>query len=293
MNLKKIEKIKNPLLRKIAEYAVITVSIELMVIGIYFFKFPNHFSFGGISGLASVVNGLTGIGTAMFTNAANVLLLVLGFLFLGRGVGVRTVYSTVVMTLSLEALEAWCPLAGPLTTEPLLDLVYAILLPGIASAILFEIGASSGGTDIIAMILRKYTSMNIGTALMVVDFLSVALAFVAFGPETGMLSTLGLLLKSIIIDMVVENIRLTKCFNIICDEPEPICRFVIDELHHGATVYQAMGAYTHKEKYIVMTMMNRREAIRLRNFIRSSQPGAFIQITNSSEIIGKGFSAGN
>ena len=286
-----LAKIKNPLLRALAEYAVITLSIELMVVGIYFFKFPNHFSFGGISGLASAVSGLSGVSTSLFTNAANLALLVLGFLFLGRDVGIRTVYATFVMTFSLDALERLCPIAQPPTQQPLLELVYAILLPGLASALLFEIGASSGGTDIIAMILRKHTSMHIGTALFLVDVASVTLAFFAFDPQTGLLSTVGLFMKSMIIDAVMENFHLTKCFNIICDDPEPICQYVMTELHHGATIYQATGAYTHRPKFIVMTMMGRRQAVQLRNFIHQQQPGAFIQITNSSEIIGKGFSS--
>ena len=284
-----IKKIQNPVLRNAAEYGLITLSILFMSVGVYFFKFPNHFSFGGVSGLASDISCLTGISSSLFTNAANVVLLILGFVFLGTGVGIRTVYSTVVMTVSLALLERFVPLTQPLTDQPLLDLIYAILLPGIASAILFDIDASSGGTDILAMILKKYTSMNIAYALMLADLTAVALSFFCFGVQTGLLSILGLFMKTLIIDTVMESLHLTKCFNIVCDNPDPICDFIIRDIQHSATIYQAVGAYTHQKKYVVMTMLSRRQAIRLRNFIRMHEPGAFIQITNSSEIIGKGF----
>ncbi|MDO4483773.1 MAG: YitT family protein [Clostridia bacterium] len=284
-----MRKINNPILREIAEYVMITLSILLMCVGIYFFKFPNNFSFGGVSGLAPAISRLTGMDAPTFTSAANIVLLVLGFFFLGKSVGIRTVYSTVVMTLVLNWMDKGIPMKAPLTNEPLLDLMFAIILPGAASAILFDIDASSGGTDIIAMILRKYTRMNIAMALFVVDIAAVVLSFIMFGPQTGLLSILGLVVKSLIINAVIENLHMNKCFNIICDHPKPICDFIINELHHSATVYRAEGAYTHQEKAVVMTMMSRSEAIRLRDFIRQQEPHSFIQITNSSEIIGKGF----
>ena len=150
-----VREIKNIYLRKLTEYALITGSILIMVVGIYFFKFPNNFSFGGVTGFSPVVSRLTGWSASNFTSVVNTGLLVLGFLFLGTDVGVKTVYATLVMTLGLTALEYWCPLSGPLTGEPLLELVFAIFCPGFGSAVLFNIGASSGGTDIIAMILKK------------------------------------------------------------------------------------------------------------------------------------------
>ena len=180
-------------------------------------------------------------------------------------------------------------MAGPLTNEPLLELVFAVFLSGVGSSLLFNIGASSGGTDIIAMILKKYTSLDIGSVLFLVDAAAVAMAFFLFGPTTGLFSTLGLLCKSLVIDTVIESINQCKCFNIICDTPEPICQFIIHELGRDATVYEAVGAFTHKPKTVIMTTMKRGQALRLRNFIKKQEPSAFILISNSSEIIGKGF----
>ena len=200
-----------------------------------------------------------------------------------------TVYSSVLMSVALSGMERIWPMAGPLTEEPLLELVFAVFLSGVGSSLLFNIGASSGGTDIIAMILKKYTSLDIGSVLFLVDAAAIVMAFFLFGPTTGLFSALGLLCKSLVIDTVIESINQCKCFNIICDEPEPICQFIIHELGRDATVYEAVGAFTKKQKTVIMTTMKRGQALRLRNFIKKQEPSAFILISNSSEIIGKGF----
>ena len=270
----------------LTEYGIITLSIWIMVIGVYFFKFPNHFAFGGITGFSIVVSELTHWSASDFTSIVNTLLLVVGFIFLGRGFGFKTFYATMVMSLSLSFLERVCPMSRPLTDEPILELMFAVFLPAVGTAILFNIGASSGGTDILAMILKKHTSLNIGTVLMLVDIAAVASSFFIFGPETGLFSTIGLAAKSLVID---ENMNLCKCFNIICDNPEPICDYIINTLNRSATVYRAQGAFSHHEKTVIMTTMKRAQALKLRNYIRQVEPTAFMLISNSSEIIGKGF----
>lgn len=280
---------KNPVMNALWEYGLITASILVIVIGIYFFKFPNNFAFGGVTGFSTVISAMTRWSATQFTFIANMVLLVLGFLFVGKGFGIKTVYASILMSVSLALLEKIYPMSGPLTSEPLLELAFAIFLPGVGSAVLFNIGASSGGTDIIALILKKYTSFHIGTVLLLVDILPVVMAFLVFGATVGLFSTLGLMAKTFVIDGVIENINQCKCFNIVCDSPDPICDFIINQLKRSATVYQAQGAFTHNQKTVVMATMKRSQAVRLRNYIRSVEPTAFILISNSSEIIGKGF----
>ena len=275
--------------RIVRDYVLITLAILIMGLGIYVFKFQNGFAFGGVSGFASVISQMTGISAATFTNVVNTGLLVLGFIFLGRAVGIRTVYATAVLAAELWALERWLPMNGPLTDEPLLELVFTVMLQAVSSAILFNISASSGGTDIIAMILRKYTSIPIGAALLLVDAAAVVLAFFAVDPRTGMFSLLGLLSKSVGIDTMIENLNRSKCFTIVCTDPEPILHYIMDTLNRGATVFDARGAFTGQPKTVILTDMKPTEAVRLRNYVRENRPEAFIQITNSSEIIGKGF----
>lgn len=284
-----MKQIENPYMRTFAEYAIITASMMLMAAGTYFFKFPNNFSFGGVAGFSTVVSALTSLSASDFTSIANIVLLFFGFAFLGRDFGFKTVYATLVMSAGLWIFERFCPLTHTITDQPLLELLFAVFLPGIGSAVLFNIGASSGGTDIIAMILKKHTSLNIGTVLMLVDVAAVVSSFFVFGPETGLFSLVGLAAKSLVIDNVIESINLCKCFNIICDDAEPICSYIIHTLGRSATVYKAQGAFSHHQKTIILTTMHRGQAVKLRNFIRRTEPTAFILISNSSEIIGKGF----
>ena len=284
-----MKEIKNPFWRTAAEYGTITISIWIMVIGIYFFKFPNHFAFGGITGFSTVISEMTQWSASDFTFITNMSLLVLGFIFLGRSFGLKTVYATVVMSVSLSLLERICPLTKPLTSEPLLELMFAIFLPAIGTAILFNIGASSGGTDVIAMILKKYTSVDIGKGLLASDILFTIAGFFVFDIKTGLYSLLGLTMRSTLIDSLIESLNRSKYFHVVCSEPEPICEFIKNDLKRGATIVLAQGAFTGDDKYIILTVLSPNEAIKLRNFIKAHTTGAFLLISNTSEIIGKGF----
>ncbi len=280
---------KGSLRKVIVEYGILTLATLLLVVGVYVFKFPNNFSFGGVTGIAVVLAKICPLSPGTITFIINMFLLVLGFIFLGKGFGVKTVYVSVLTSVGLSLAEVICPMSSPLTSEPILELVFAIFLPAISAAVLFNMGASGGGTDIVAMILKKYTSWNIGTALMIVDVVIVVLACFMFDAQTGLCSLCGLLAKSLIIDDVIENINMCKCFTIISDNPEPICQFINEKLGRSATIYKAEGAYAHTPKTVIVTVLKRSQSVQLRNFIKICEPTAFITITNSSEIIGKGF----
>lgn len=273
----------------IREYVILTLATVLLVVGVYVFKFPNHFSFGGVTGIAIVLGDILPVSPSTVNFILNMVLLVLGFIFLGKSTGIKTVYVSVLTSIGLSYLEWIAPMNTPLTNQPVLELIFAIVLPAVSSAILFNLGASSGGTDIIAMILKKYTNVSIGIALFIVDILIVLASCLVFDIQTGLFSFCGLLAKTLVIDDVIENINLCKYFTIICDDADPICHYINAELNRSATTYHAQGAYTHKTKTIILTVMNRSQAVQLRNFIKRTQPDAFMMITNSSEIIGKGF----
>lgn len=271
------------------EYSYLTVGTLIMVVGIYFFKFTNNFCFGGVTGIAVLFSGFTIFSASDLTFIINMVLLVVGFLFVGKSFGVKTVYVSILMSVALSVLGKIYPLTKPLTNEPVLEFMFAVFLPSLGSAMLFDAEASSGGTDILAMILKKYTSLNIGVTLMIVDVAITVIAFAVYGPKTGLFSVAGLLTKTLMIDSVIENMNLCKYFTVVCDDPEPICDFIHKELDRSATIFNAEGSYQHNEKKIILTVMKRNQAVRLRKFIRQQQPSAFIMITNSSEIIGKGF----
>ena len=274
----------------IREWLCITAGIMIMTAGIYFFKFPNHFSTGGVTGIAIVLGHyIPSMTPGTFVTVINVLLLLLGFAVFGRSFGIRTVYTSMLMSGLLRLLEIVCPMEAPMTNQPLAELLFAVGLPAVGSAILFNMNASSGGTDIIAMILKKHTSLNIGLALLCSDTIITLSACVAFGMETGLFSVLGLIIKALFVDLVMDNLRVKKCFQIITSDPEPIEDYIMKELHRGATQLHGEGVYTHEGKTVLLTVVSRHEAVLLRDFIKENDPGAFMIITSSTEIIGNGF----
>ena len=276
----------------IESYLLMTLGIFITAIGTYFFKFPNNFSTGGVSGLSLILGRV--IPAQFFTPSIfmfiiNMALLVVGFVSLGGGFAFSTVYCSTLLSVLMAVFEKLWPIGAPLTTQPFLELCFAVLLPGVGSAILFHLGASSGGTDIVAMILRKHTSMNIGTALMAVDSFITIAALICFGVETGLYCILGLLLKSTLVDYVGDSFRTKKCFQIITDHPQPIVDFIVNTLHRGATLEEVHGAYSNAPKTMIVTVLGRTQALVLRKHVHAVDPHAFMIITASTEIVGKGF----
>lgn len=271
------------------EFLILTFAGLLAAGGIYFFRFPNNFTFGGVAGIAVVLSNLLPFSAAFFNTAINALLLAVGFIFLGKGFGLKTVYVTVLSSAAVYVLEILAPMTQPLTDQLMLEFIYAIGLPSAGSAILFVLGASSGGTDIVAMILKKYFNTNIGTSLLIADLFVCVSAFFVFGMTTGLYSLCGLLMKSLVIDRLIESINLRKYFTVITTDPEPICEFIHGTLGRAATVYNAQGSYTHQNRVVILTVMSRKEGGMLRRYIEKNQPTAFLMVTNSSEIVGKGF----
>lgn len=274
---------------KCKNYFTMTYATLLIAIGTYFFKFSNNFSFGGITGLAVLVAKFGVISAADFSFIANILLLVLGAFILGRTFVTRTAYCTILLSFTLSILERLFPMSHPFTDQPMLEVIFAIALPAFGSAILFNIGSSSGGTDIIAMIVKKYSNIDIGKALIISDVAITIAGFFVFDMKTGLFSCFGLTIRAFLVDNFIESLNLSKYFNVVCSDPEKISDFIVHELHRGATICDAHGAFSGDQKYIIFTALNRQEAVRLRNFIKREDPAAFILISNTSEIIGKGF----
>lgn len=280
---------KKGYLQNILDFGYLTVIVFVMALTIYFFQLPNHFVFGGVTGLSVILATVTGLSFSILNLAINGILIVLGFFCIGNKFGVRTIYVTLLSSFLFSALEVYAPLTGPVTTQPILEMIVVIFVIAIASAALFQRDACSGGTDIAAMILRKYIKIDIGKALLAVDFLAVIFSFIIYDTTIGLFSLLGLLCKAFVIDTCIESLNLSKYFTIICSQPEPLLQYIRSDLQRGATVYQAEGGYTHEKRFIILTAVKRQQAINLRNYIRVIDPDAFLVITNSSEIVGKGF----
>ena len=272
------------------EFPLLTLGTLLVALGVYFFKFPNTLSTGGVTGIAILLSAIfPAVSSSLFASVLNVVFLILGFIVLNRGFGARTVYCSLLFSAMLSGLEWLCPLSGPLTDQPLLELLFAVILPALGSGILFNMQGSTGGTDILAMILKKFTNMDIGRALLYVDVIVAGSTLFLIGIETGLFSLLGLLMKSVLVDTVIESINRKKSVILVTSIPDAVCSFITQNLKRSATIWDAKGAYTHETKWVVMSALTRSQAVILRRWLKERDPQAFILITNSSEIFGKGF----
>lgn len=277
---------------KIKLFLQMTGGTLLITIGIYFFKFPNNFSTGGVSGIAVILGKLTTLSPGTYVLIINMILLVLGFVFVGKGFGIRTVYCCVLQSASTYLLEFIYPMNKPFTDEPLLELLIAIFLVAAGSAVLFNIDASTGGTDIVAMIIKKYSNFNISAALFIADCAIVMAAFFVFGIETWLFCVVGFAAKSLFVNTMLESINLSKfCTVIVKPEYEQqICDFITKQLGRSATVSGSFtGAYNNEQKSVILLVLNRHQTILLKKFVKKLDQKAFMIISNTSEVCGKGF----
>ena len=274
---------------KTTDFMSMTIGCILLATGVYFFKIPNGFATGGVTGIGTVLGKISPISPASWIWILNIALLLLGFIFLGKQNGVKTIYCSMFYSAITYIFEKVIPLSVPLTNQPFMELVYAMLLTSIGSAMIFNSNASSGGTDIAALILKKYTNLDVGKALLAVDFVVAASSFFVFNIQVGLFSLLGLFAKAFLVDGVIESLNTCKYLIVITTKREEISSYIIETLHHGVTVNYVIGEYTKDEKVMIHTVCKRIEAIKLRMKIKEIDPSSFIIVTTSSEIIGRGF----
>ncbi len=275
-------------------WVILNLGTLLLAAGIYFFKNPNNFATGGVSGIAIILSKFTTkyvawLDAAFLMQVLNVILLIIGFIFLGKGCTFKTAYCSLVYTAEMQLFKL-IPLELPLTDSIFLEFIFAMLLSAAGSAIIFNCRASSGGTDIIALIIKKYTRIkDVGTALLITDFFIAASTFFIFDIQTGLFSLLGLFTKAFVVDSVIESIGKSKYVQIITTKPELITPFILEGIHRGYTSVKAQGGYTGEERTLIITVCKRGEALKLKMRIHSADPQAFVILTDTNGIVGKGF----
>ena len=281
-------------MRTVMQWVMISLGSLMMAISVYFFQTPNNITLGGIAGVAFILGKFV-LSQGIWMAIINGSLLILGLIVLGKQCTVKTIYSSALYTgliYLFEFIDKYVDLQLPVTGNNMfLSLTYACLLFGIGGALIFNCGASSGGTDIIALIFKKYTRLNVGVALFIVDFAVIWLTLC--NPEVTievlLYSFLGLFAKSFLLDSVIEGLGRTKYITVITSMPDEIGAFILDVVRHSYTVYEAKGGYTGEEKKIILTICKRNEAWKLKNKIKQIDPSAFVIISNANEIMGKGF----
>lgn len=270
---------------------MITLGTVLMAVGVYFFEFANDFSTGGTAGLAQMISEMTGFLTpAQLASIFNVVLLAVGMIVLGKAFTFKTIYCSLLLTLLLNLFEQLVPVTEPFTGQKVVELFIDMILVSVGAALIFNEDGSSGGTDVVAMILKKYTRINVGKALLLVDSIVILLAFSAFGTETGILSLFAIVIRAFVVDGAIENFNSSKFLMIITDKEEKILHYIMHDLERGASVVNnCTGAYTNNEKRMIISVMDKREAVKVKKMIKQIDPVAFVIVGTTNDIQGDGF----
>ena len=275
-------------MKKIKEYALTTLGIVLTAIALEYFFFPNDIAAGGVSGIALVINGVTGWNISIMVFILNIILFILAFVVLGKGFGGKSIYATVMLSVVMEIIErVFSP--GILTDNMFLASFFGSALLAMGSAIVFHQGASTGGTSILAAIISKFTSLGVGTSLLLNDSIICLLAINVFGIDKGLFGFFSLILIGLLIDKFIDGFNTCKQVFIITSKAEMVVNFINKDINRGCTVLNGKGGYTDSEVKIVYTVLSSNQLITLKSFIKENNPEAFITVNDSKEVLGLGF----
>ena len=268
----------------IKETAILTGAVAIIAAAVYFFLLPSHASVSSISGLGIVLSNFIPLPLSAITMILNVVLLIIGFFTCGKEFGVKTVYTSIILPLFLGLFEKVFPNIGSLTDSQELDVLCYILVVSIGLSILFNRNASSGGLDIVAKIMNKYLHMDLGQAMSISGMCVALSAALVYDKKTVVLSILGTYFNGIILDHFIFNHNVKRRVCIITKKEEELRRFIVEDLHSGATIYEATGAYNMEKHNEIITIVNKSEYQKLMSYIGREDPLAFITIYNVSDM---------
>lgn len=266
------------------ETVTLTVAVAIIAAAVYFFLVPSHASVSSISGLGIVLSNFVPLPLSAITMILNIVLLVIGFITCGREFGVKTVYTSVMLPLFLGLFEIWFPNFGSMTDSQELDVLCYILVVSIGLSILFNRNASSGGLDIVAKIMNKYLHIELGKAMSLSGMCVALSAALVYDKKTVVLSILGTYFNGIILDHFIFDNNKKRRVCIITEKEEELRQFIIRDLHSGATIYEAIGAYNFEKHNEIITIVDKSEYQKLMNFINREDPKAFITVYNVSNM---------
>lgn len=273
----------------VLETLALTFGIFITAVSIHFFMEPSHLIVGTIAGFSLLLSTVTGLPLSLLTFIVNALLLVLGCFICGREFGLKTIYTSLMLSPLLLILEFFFPVQASLTGDTAIDLLCFVLLLGLSQAILFQLNASSGGLDIVAKILNKLFHMELSTGILLSGIVISISAIFVYDLSTVIVGLLGTYLDSLVIDHFLLGFTTKKRVCIISDEYEDLERFIMINLHRGATRYQTVGCYENKPETEIESIMTRQELVALLDHVADHNIKAFITVSNCSEIYGVWF----
>ena len=266
------------------ELLTITVGTAIVSAAVFFFMLPSHVSVGSGTALAMVISNYIPLPVSVLTLILNIVLLLIGFLLIGPEFGAKTVYCAILMPVLLGVLELIFPDFQSLTQEPLLDVICYILVVGVGLSLLFSCNASSGGLDIVAKLMNKYLRMDLGQAMSVSGMLVALSSALCYDKKTVVLSVLGTYFGGIVVDHFIFGLNIKRRVCIISPKVEEITQFILHDLHSGASLNEIIGAYDNRVRREIITIVDKQEYKLLMDYVRKTDPKAFITVYSVSEI---------
>ena len=275
--------------QNLKEYGIITLGVILVAVALEYFFIPNNLAAGGVSGLAVVISHyFPSLTVGALTLIMNIILFVIAFIVVGGDFGLKTIYASFGLSFLLWFMDAFVhPQA--LTTDLLISSVFGTVLTAIGLAMVFNVNASTGGTDILAKILNNYTSFNMGISLLCVDFIVTFLGAITFGIDKGFYALLSVLLNGPLIDKIISFLNQKKEITIISDKNEEIAKFIMNELKSGCTAVEGSSLHNKQGKQIIYSVLGKKDLDKLKQFIESVDSEAFYTIGQIEEVQGKKF----
>lgn len=275
-------------MKKIKEYGIITFGVILVAASFILFFFPNNIASGGVSGLALVIHDITGVESGSIMFIANIILFGVAFIFIGGEFGVKSMYAAFGLSAILSVVEK---IGAPpaLTNNLVLASIFGSVLLAMGTAIMVTQDATTGGTSIIAKLLSKYFHIGFGMGQLISDAVVILLAMYTFGMELGLFGLLSVYLIGTLIDKFIDGFNSCKQVLIFTQKEKTVVEYINKDVDRGCTVFKGKGGYTGKENTVILTILNRRQFIQLKQFIKKEDPEAFITVSPTTEVLGKGF----
>ena len=272
--------------KTISEFAYITFAMFIISCSIYFFLIPSGLVVGRLSGLSMVLNQVINLPISVITFILNVGLLIIGFIFIGKEFGAKTVYTSVLLPLFLAVFEIVIPLEESLTQNSVYDLISYTLIIAFGQAMLFNVNASSGGMDIVGKIISKYTHLEIGKALTICGIITAATSIFVYDISTMIVSLIGTYANGQAVDYFVGGFNKRKRICILSEHYEEIMKYIMEDMNRGVTVYSAVGGFDKVPKIELVTIMTTSEYKKLLNYLHQSDYKVFVTISTVNEVIG-------
>ena len=273
--------------KKIKEYVIITLGTLIVSMAVYFFLLPSNVVVGSLSGLVMVLATFIPLKISVMTFILNAVLLVVGFLFIGKEFGAKTVYTSLLMPVFLYVFELIFSNNKSLTNDVVLDTICYILVVSVGLALLFNANASSGGLDIVAKLLNKYLHIEIGKAMTLAGMCTAISSIFVYDTKTLVLSILGTYANGIVLDHFIDGFNRRKRICILTEQYKELQNFIVHELHRGVTLYPAIGGYNNEEKIELVTILTRNEYAEVLNYLHSVDENAFVTVSTVNEVIGQ------